>query len=180
MNYKAVPYHIHFIGRMSVQFSYDYIYDAALEEEARKKHEEWVEIEEKIHDELLKQGGSNAVKGVCWSYSGQKTPEAVLDMHSQYDRFEYYRLSSIAKQLYQYEVEKVASLRDRSVCLQGGDLQTCQCDNCVRRKKSEHMRWNAYVRGLGISHGTEKAERACLHNNLCGWEGLTPIDRLKD
>lgn len=167
VNHKDVPYHIHFIGDLSTQFDYKNIYDAKLEEEAYAHHIGWVAIEEKIRQETQQPGSDY-------------TPDLKQEKMN-YERFEYFRNSSIAKQLYKKAVEKNKKLLPLTICLEGQDMQTCQCDNCVRRKRSEHMRWNAYSRVMGLEyHADVKDSRARLHLDLKAWGLLSEFDQMKD
>ena len=153
-NYKNIPYHIHFIGGMSTQFDYQNIYDADLEKSAYHHHAGWVDVE--------------------------KDPETAKKEKNKYEQYEYYRLSSISKELYQREIKSNSVLSLQTECTETEKQPTCKCENCIRRKKSEHMRWNAYTRVIGFSHSKTRADRALLHDKLCVWEGLSEHDRLKD
>ncbi len=149
-NHKKIPYHIHFIGGMSSQFDYLNIYNDELEKTAFAHH-------------------------CCWV----NTKEDAVKAKEQYEKYEYYRLSSMAKELYIREIKSNPRLYERTKCLEAECLQTCKCENCIRRKKSEHMRWNAYTRVIGYSYG-KRADRAKLHNNLCEWYRLSELDKQKD
>lgn len=187
-NFKDVPYHIHFVGAMSDQVDRKSLYDSKLEEAAFKHHISWVEIEEKIYDELQADEQKRKALGEPlkpkeqMSFFEQKTPENVLAARKCYEQHEYFRLSSIAKELYERKRQANGVLRSLTTCLRIGDqnscecelcvkqremsqlcesvgctkkkktLQTCDCENCARRKRSEHMRWNAYIRGIGYSY----------------------------
>ena len=56
----------------------------------------------------------------------------------------------------------------------------CECENCMKRKRSEHMRWNAYTMTLGYVRGSYRADRAKVHNKLCAWDDLSKIDKHKN
>lgn len=181
LNHKDVPYHIHFIGGMSSQFDYHNIYDADLEKCAYEHHRGWVDIEEKIYNEWLDEGDQINLQNHEWYFSGEKTAEAAAMARKKYEQYEYYRLSSIAKELYQREIKNNTTLLSETACTEEENKQTCKCANCIRRKKSEHMRWNAYTRVIGYSYyNGVRADRALLHDNLCGWENLSELDRQKD
>lgn len=181
LNHKDVPYHIHFIGGMSSQFDYQNIFDPDLERCAYAHHRGWVDIEEKIYNEWLVAGDQINLQNHEWYFSGEKTADAAAMARKKYEQYEYYRLSSIAKELYQREIKNNAILFAQARCLENGQKQTCKCENCIRRKKSEHMRWNAYTRVIGYAyHNGIRADRALLHDNLCGWEQLSELDRQKD
>ena len=155
-NHKNVPYHIHFVGSSSSRLNYENIYNSDLENAAYRHHISWVKIESLTDEEASK-------------------------YRNEYDRFEYFRLSSMAKELYQREIAKNPVLKAETTCLIKGDIQTCECANCVRRKRSEHRRWLAYTRLLGFSYKDGiRSDRALLHDNLHDWEGLSKDDRKKD
>lgn len=181
LNHKDVPYHIHFIGGMSSQFDYQNIYDAELEKCAKEHHTGWVEIEERIYNEWLKANNKDAIENHEWYFSGEKDEEAAESARKKYEQYEYYRLSSIAKELYQREIRNNSVLLSKTTCLETETKQTCKCENCIRRKKSEHMRWNAYTRVIGYTYKNGvRADRALLHDKLCEWERLPELDRQKD
>ena len=180
LNHKDVPYHIYFIGGMSSQFDYRNIYDETLEKSAYQHHCSWVQIEEAIYNEWLAAGDDANIQKHEWYFADGKTQAAAAKARKKYEQYEYYRLSSMAKELYQREVRNNAALLAASTCSQKEKKQTCKCDNCVRRKRSEHMRWNAYTRVLGYTYNTERADRALLHDNLCEWGLLSELDRQKD
>ncbi len=50
----------------------------------------------------------------------------------------------------------------------------------MKRKRSEHMRWNAYTMTLGYVRGSYRADRAKVHNKLCAWDDLSKIDKHKN
>lgn len=180
VNHRDVPYHVHFIGSMSSQFDYQNIYNAELERSALEHHLGWADIEEKIYNDWKNKGRSD-VDDYPWYFEDEKKPEAVANNKGRYEKYEYFRRSSIAKELYQREIKNNPTMLSQTKCL-GDGSQTCECKNCIRRKKSEHMRWNAYTRGLGYVYKKDKKayHRAFLHNDLCCWQDLSERDRQKD
>lgn len=180
-NHKAVPFHIHFIGDMSSQFSYNNIYDMDLETAALSHHTGWVEIEEAIYDDWTVQNQIQKRDSFQWWFKEEKNNEKKKKARQQYEQYEYYRNSSIAKELYQRELAGNDVLKSLTDCLKPQKKQTCECANCIRRKKSEHVRWNAYTRVTGFSYKDGiRADRALLHNDLCPWNQLSERDKLKD
>lgn len=180
VNHKDVPYHIHFIGSMSSQFDYSNIYNAELERSAYEHHIGWVNIEEKIYNDWLAKEDFANLDNHEWSFHYGREQDAVEDARKKYEQYEYYRLSSISKELYQREIKNSSNLRKEALCYEDGG-QICQCSNCIRRKRSEHMRWNAYTRIIGFSYQENgRADRALLHDNLCEWDKLSELDRMKD
>ncbi len=181
LNHKNIPYHIHFIGSMSSQFDYGNIYDAVLEQRANKHHSSWVAIEEKVYQEWQEANDQENLDKHEWYYESEKTAEAVENAKRKYEQYEYYRNSSIAKELYQREIKKNPALVDATTCLEKSGKQICRCENCIRRKLSEHRRWNAYMRVIGFSYqGGKRADRALLHDMLCDWDDLSELERMKD
>lgn len=152
INHSGVPYHVHFIGSLSSQYDYDRIYTPQIEAWAENRHEEWSEIEKSIRAD--------------WQQS-----------HMKYERFEYYRLSSMARALHRAEIER--SFPELLNCL-GDGTSGCECENCIRRKRTEHMRWNAYMRSLGYVQKAVRADRAKTHQDLRAWDELPSEERRKD
>ena len=150
-NHQNVPYHIRFIGTMSSQFHYDNVYDQTLEKAALKQHLSWAKTENKRND-----------------------------LHVKFEQYEYFRRSSMATVLYDLEVMEVPPMKDRTTCTNPIKSKECRCDNCVRRMRSEHMRWNAYMRVYGYSFGKQRADRAMLHNDLQAWAKLSKKEQEKD
>ncbi len=181
LNHTDVPYHIRFIGSMSSQFDYRNIYDAEMERCAYEHHRGWVDIEETIYNEWKEKADKENLENHQWCFREEKTQEAIEKARKKYEQYEYYRHSSVAKELYQREIRGNSVLLAQTICLKTGKEQTCQCENCIRRKRSEHMRWNAYTRVIGYTYDNGiRADRAMLHNNLCEWEQLSEFDRQKN
>lgn len=182
VNHKNIPYHINFIGALSSQFSYENVYDSELEQAALRHHLGWVEIEKKVYDEWKDNGELKKIAESSWGYMYCESEEAVEEMKKDYERFEYFRHSSISKEIYQRAVKANPQLSELTSCTLGGDIQTCTCEHCITRKMSEHMRWNAYMRCAGYSHVNTmlRADRAKIHNNICGWDRLSDLDKEKD
>lgn len=130
----------------------------------------------------LQQRGKVYVDGEEWDFKSAKNDKIVKKTRKKYEQYEYYRLSSIAKELYQREIKRnKTTLLAQTVCLEDEKKQTCVCKNCIRRKKSEHMRWNAYTRVIGYAYKKDvRADRALLHKNLCAWENLSEREKQKD
>ena len=58
--------------------------------------------------------------------------------------------------------------------------ESCECELCAKRKRIEHMRWNAYMRSLGYVMNETRADRAKTHNDLRAWSELPSDERQKD
>lgn len=182
-NHRGTPYHIHFMGGLSSQFDYLNIYDSELEESAYKQHISWVDIEQRVHDEWLASGEKEkiaAVKSYSWSFEGEQTPAARQSARAALEKYEYYRLSSMAKELYKRELDSQEILKVIVGCKENEVKTTCQCENCMRRKRSEHMRWNAYTMTLGYVRSGHRADRGMQHDKLCAWGSLSEIDQHKN
>ena len=186
-NFKNVPYHIHFIGALSTQLAYENIYDGKLENDAFQHHISWVENEEQIYNELEADPVKREVAGETLkpreetAFFQAKAQGQERENRNAYEQHEYFRLSSIAKELYVRRIQGDEGARDLTKCLEAVELKTCECENCCRRKRSEHMRWNAYMRCLGYSYQDGlRADRAKLHHNLRVWKDLSIWDRDKD
>lgn len=124
----------------------------------------------------LKDLGTWTVKEIY----GRQTPEGILQSIAQYTSYEYYRNSSIARAIHQ---DMLAGNLDRyfdSLSTEGHiESKICSCKRCVARKKTEHIRWNAYMRAGGYRYG-DRNDRAKVHNDLVPWEQLDVIERHKD
>ena len=152
INHSGVPYHVYFIGSLSSQYDYDSIYTPHIEAQAESRHEEWEKLEKSIREQ--------------WEQS-----------HMKYERFEYYRLSSMAGALHRAELER--SFPELFNCT-GDKSKKCVCENCIKRKRIEHMRWNAYMRSLGYVQKDVRADRAKTHRDLLAWSELPLEERQKD
>lgn len=181
-NHQDIPYHIHFIGGLSSQFDYANIYDEALERAAYEHHISWIAVDKLIKKEQNDKNNAHThpENEEIKDEQTEEEKETEARERKKYEKYEYFRYSSIAKELYRREIQSSKSLSDASRCLEKRKLQTCQCENCTRRKRSEHNRWNAYTRILGYSKSGIRADRALLHNKLCDWSSLTDLDRMKD
>ena len=142
-NYKRIPYNIRFIGGTEQQYDYDNVYDAATEKDAFRYHVEWTKVSE-----------DNVMKAQAACYDPEKITELerselekLKNAQADYERYEYYRLSSMAKAIHKKAVP--------------GNSETAL--------KTEHIRWNAYMRTEGYSFG-RRADRALVHDELTDWE----------
>lgn len=175
-NHAEIPYHIHFIGKMSDQFDYSNIYNPDLEMAARAHHKDWSEIRREILQERPELEEETAATE---STEGTQPQEKKRIQEEEYEKHEYYRTSSIAKELYLREIAGNSILSNLAV--HNGCLKTCACEKCMRRKRSEHMRWNAYTRIIGYSYSKDgKNDRAKLHGNLCAWDDLSELEKQMD
>ena len=195
INYKEMPFHIRFIGNLSEQYSYNTIVNSKkLERNAFFFHINWAKVEMEMEDDLRKVQNSEILSKVLqeeqkgnieeleWNYkymydeSGSAAKSLLSDME-KYTRFEYFRLSSVAKAVHKEMIFK--AFPEEISCKKYGNF-LCECENCERRRKSEHMRWIAYMRVNGYIWGEQRADRGQVHPKLCNWNNLYTRDKFKD
>ena len=113
------------------------------------------------------------------NYNGHVMIDALKEDVAKYICNSYCRNSSLAKALHK-EALRNCSKEAEAVCLEGGS-PVCACDNCNSRRKTEHMRWNTYMRALGYRKTDGNSDKiAKLHNNLRPWSKLPVRVRFKD
>lgn len=149
-NHREQKYHIRFIGSLDEQYSYKNVYSADDEATAFEYHNKW-----------------------------SKTNAEVIEARLKFDRFEFYRQSSLASAIHHNYLKK-SGIYEKMPCLNGGNDDKCECKNCARRKIAEHARWAAYMRAEGYSYRSERFDRAKLHNDLTDWGELSSDERSKD
>lgn len=116
-------------------------------------------------------------------------PDKIKEEIEKYFKFEYYRQSSIAKAIYNelvnnhlkdYFNEFDVNNEHQEDKNQNG-LPICLCQRCVKRRISEHMRWNVYMRVNGYKRAIgERHDLARLHNDLIPWDELDELEKYKD
>ncbi len=148
INYKEIPYHIRAIGNLSERYSYDAIYPKQTEDDAFRYHVEWDEAE---REKQLRDAGDDAEK--------RAAIEAAFDRqrrenYIKYERFSYFRDSSIAKSLHKIAVHAAPGISEE------------------QELELEQMRWNAYMRTNGYLHGDRSDSRARLHRELRRFEAM--------
>ena len=141
-----------------------------------------MEVGQRIYDKWESENKTELLKKCFKTGRPECEPEQEKE---KFERFEYFRMSSIARELYVRELdkEKNAALKRSMTCEIDAQKPPadCLCESCARRKRSEHMRWNAYMRSCGFSYYKgKKNERALLHNNLCSWQELNEYEQCKD
>ncbi len=136
-NGNPINYGIHFIGSMNDRYSLGFLEQAELEEDGLKVH-------------------------LFWSDKGK--PEQVAKDKKLYEKYEYYRRSSVSQALH-------IRFRENLGLLYEDDLYKC--------KVLEHKRWNAYMRSEGYVLG-DKDDIAKTHHNLVPYEELSEEDKNKD
>lgn len=196
LNYRGVPYNIQFIGSMAAQYDYNRIYEPKLEQEAYYFHTLWAEQDHRAWDELqeilekaekaayparyenLKLRQKEKPEGERAPTENPEEKKAKIDADRLvYGRFEYYRRSSMARVIHQEALMK--EFEEVFIAKRGHD-QICFCPDCTWVKKTEHMRWNAYMRARGYCKGPGHISRAKLHGNLVPWSELSWLERIKD
>ncbi|MBP3381797.1 MAG: hypothetical protein J6L00_04030 [Clostridia bacterium] len=153
VNYKGTPYHVQFIGNLSSHFAYTVIENEQKREaQALDDHIRWIQADGV-------EGRQNVINGI-----------------TSFLNFEYYRQSSVAKAVHKEMLE--STFGTVGPCT-GTDKTICYCEAC-RRKKTEHMRWNAYMRVNGYCYGERRADRALVHPDLRRWQDLSQFSKKKD
>ena len=93
--------------------------------------------------------------------------------------YEYYRNSSVAKAVYS-DVYKVLCGKQDDDEMHDEKSGICMCSICVKRRISEHMRWNAYMRTTGYKTGKIRSDRGQIHPDIVPWDKLPLFERYKD
>lgn len=189
---KDTPYHINFIGNLSEIYNYDNIIkNEEIEKEAFRYHIEWVETEKNLRNALKNCQDGKIIEKVCESFGVASVSkikwadEGIADKVSflknelnKYYQFEYFRESSISKAVHKEMLQKEFS--DIISCKNKEKDFLCQCEGCKARRKTEHMRWMAYMRVNGFVYGKTRCDRAKIHPNLIETEKLDFVTQLKD
>ncbi|MBR0106428.1 MAG: hypothetical protein IJM13_04325 [Lachnospiraceae bacterium] len=160
-NYNIIP-----IGGRDSLYRYSHVFDKKLEKQSFRYHTLWIETAVK---ETASQGGSFDVEDA-------KTKELV-----RYEQKEYFRLSSATRSFHENACER-AGLHpcENGYAADSDDRLVCTCGNCMLRRKQEHMRWNAFMRGQGYILGPKKDHIAKTHPNLVPFSELSETDKNKD
>lgn len=132
---KGVDYNITFIGSMKERYALSFIEQNELEEEGLKYHLAWANTEKEVEE-----------------------------AKASYEKYEYYRRSSVSKALHVY-YRKQLGLMNIS------DLED---------KVLEHKRWNAYTRAEGYIYNAVKDDIAKTHPDLIPYDRLSEREKLKD
>lgn len=195
INHQKQNYRVNFIGARNAQYDYTNIENnRVIEKAAFAYHIDWLRKEAQLRhhyendsafrktvDENLKTEG----KTISWSddfiytgadnrvdFDGAINTSNIKGEAQKYVSFEYFRRSSIAKAMHkEITGDYFADTKDHS--------PICTCEICEARRKTEHMRWNAYMRSEGYVKGVRN-DRAKTHPNLCTWDELPYLDRFKD
>ena len=132
---KGVDYDITFIGSMKERYALSFIEQNELEEEGLKYHLAWANTEKEVEEAKL-----------------------------TYEKYEYYRRSSVSKALHVYYRRQLGLMNI-------SDLED---------KILEHKRWNAYTRAEGYVYNAVKDDIAKTHPDLIPYEQLSEREKNKD
>ncbi len=188
-NHRNHAYNVNFIGSLREIYNYKNILEnEKREKEAFKYHVEWVEHDKKLENALKNCKDLETIKKICEYYKvdtygeiqwDEPKPDKItwfINQISDYYQFEYYRNSSVSKAIHKRMLEN--NFKDEFECKQNDFL--CMCDICKARRKTEHMRWSAYMRVNGWRYNSNRCDRAKTHNNLVETEKLDFVTQLKD
>ena len=101
----------------------------------------------------------------------------------KYTSFEYFRDSSIARELHQQMLKKYFNgyFEDYDKKKRKHrDMMICSCKKCNARRLTEHARWNAYMRVCGYIYAVNRNDRAKCHDDIKPWHHLSIPERYKD
>ena len=146
INYKEIPYHVRAIGKLSERYGYDAVYPKQTEDDAFRYHVEWDEAE---REKQLRSAGNDAAKRAAIE---EQFDRQRRENYIKYERFSYFRDSSIAKSLHKIAVHANPAI------------------STEQELELEQMRWNAYMRTNGYLHGDRSDSRAKLHKELRRFE----------
>ena len=113
---------------------------------------------------------------------GQIEEKTVTAEFRKYINFEYFRRSSVARHVHvKHYIGTKYDCPERIQTESGEQIpnDVCECEICKKRRLSEHMRWNAYMRTKGYVFG-KRNDRAKLHGDLKSWYELPYLERFKD
>ena len=190
VNHKGLPYHINSIGSLSEIYNYGNIAENEKNEiDAIRYHIEWICVEgrirealktctdQKIIDEICKCRKVSSPDEIDWYDKSDEPLQKFKDELSKYYKFEYFKNSSISKAIHKKMLKEEFS--DEISCKADGNF-FCTCDGCKARRKTEHMRWTAYMRVNGFRYSEKRWDRGKLHPNLVETEKLDFETQLKD
>lgn len=113
---------------------------------------------------------------------GEPVPAYVMDSILSYTNFEYYRNSSIAREIHQELLKQYFPAYFDAFDPQHRhrDIPVCSCEKCRTQRITEHMRWNAYMSVNGYIYSDKRSDRAKTHNDLTLWQELDAPEKYKD
>lgn len=194
-NHKEQNYHINFIGDRASQYDYKNIeQNRKFEHSAFKYHIDWLRKTAQLRhfyntDASFKAtvdaNRSNVNEPVYWGdeflytgadgrtdFGGVVNADKIKDEARKYVNYEYFRRSSMAKA--KHKIITADYFENAA-----GHNDICTCADCEAKRKTEHMRWNAYMRAEGFIYGVRN-DRAKTHPDIRPWNELLYLDRFKD
>lgn len=143
--YNIGKYNLHFIGNITKCYSLENIEQSALEKEAADYH-------------------------LCWAHSSGNENQIEEDK-LKFNKFEYYRSSSMAQAIYIEYLKKLKSIQEMIFV----------AENKVLFNEYEHRRWCAYMRAEGYVYSpNEKDNLAKKHYDLKPFDQLPDKEKQKD
>lgn len=106
----------------------------------------------------------------------------VLNEIEKYADFEYFRNSSVAKSIQKKIIKENLSEYFEAFNTENKKehSEICSCGKCIALRKTEHMRWDAYMMSNGYIYGEKRFDRALYHNSMTNWHDLPFQDKYKD
>ena len=137
-------YNLKFIGNIDTCYSLENIEQSELEKLAESYHLIWA------------------------NRSGD--PGKIKSAISKFNKYEYYRASSMAQAIY---IEYLKKLKPINKII-------FEAENKVLFNEYEHRRWNAYMRAEGYVYAVERYDLAKMHGDLKPFDELSDEDKAKD
>lgn len=152
-DYSGNQYNINLFGNAEDAWSYDVVVNDGLEDDALKRHLNWVKRDTKDYDDKIKENERNFYK------------------------YEYYRNSSMSAVIRIEVRNKINMLlpHDKFESSDGGDQE--ESDN-IRR--AEHIGWCAYMRSEGYRYAEKRNDLAKCHHRLKPFSELDSDEREKN
>lgn len=139
-----ISYNLKFIGGIDARYSVENIEQTELEKTAQSYHLIWAK-----------------------RYGNQ---HAVYIATKKFDKYEYYRSSSIAQAIYIEYLKKLKA--SKKIIFEAEDK--------VLFNEYEHRRWNAYMRAEGYVYAEDRYDLAKMHKDLKPFDELSDEDKAKD
>lgn len=142
--YNIGKYDLRFIGNITKCYSLENIEHSTLEKEAADYH-------------------------LCWAYSSGNENQIQEDK-LKFNKFEYYRSSSIAQAIYIEYLKKLKPIQEMIFL----------AENKLLFNEYEHRRWNAYMRAEGYVYSEKRDNLAKKHYDLKPFNELPETEKQKD
>ena len=181
---KAIWRHFEWIKHeIELRKYYNYDLTNSLDEQTRKSI---LNFKTEMNAFFVKKNGKPMKEGVDWTvdklYAGLSAAGIMNDI-LKYTSFEYFRDSSIARELHQQLLDKYFSGYFEEFDKKKRkhrDIMVCSCRRCNSMRLTEHARWNAYMRVNGYIYAAIRNDRAKCHNDIKPWNKLSAPERYKD